>query len=219
MPKEATIDKSGLTPEVLSFIESLEGERDQLATALGEATDLLEKAHNESDPDDEEGDDEDELLKSADPKLVALVKSAQAEAKAANAAAAKAEEIAKAERDVRVVAEHVSKASSLNIGSDNAKLGLALKDIVEKCGKETYETVWGTLTAASEAITKSGLLKEKGSSLSSDINDGPTAEITKRAEAMIANGTAKTMPEAIAKTVAADPSLYSEHVQNVRKGA
>ena len=222
MATKTTIDKSGLSPEVLAYVEGLESQNAELAETLTKANDLLETldADTNDDDTDDDGGDVDDLLKSADPKLAEIVKSAQAAAQAAEARAAEAEKIAKGERDIRATAEFVSKAAGLqNLGADAAKLGVALKDVIEKCGQDTHDTLWAVITGANEQIGKSGLFGEAGSSAQITKADTSSSEIIKRANALVTAGTATDFSAAVAQVVAADPSLYIEHRSNTIKGA
>lgn len=221
--KTGTIDKSGLSPEVQAYIDGLEGQNADLAKTLGEATDTIEalsKSDDETEDDDDTNEDVETLLKSADPRLAEIVKSAQAQAALATKAAEEATKIAKSERDTRQIAESVAKAASLDsIGADSAKLGLALKTIVEKAGQEAHDVVWAALTSANEVAKTANVLGEVGTGGEGRATDDASSEITKRANAMIAKGEAKTYGEAVAAVVAADPNLYTEHRSNINKGA
>lgn len=221
MATKTEIDKSGLSPEVLAYIEGLEGENIELAETLEKTASALEEATEESDDDtnDEGTDDVDSLLKSADPKLAAIVKSFQTQATEASQRAAAAEAIAKGERDTRVVSEMVAKAAGLEaLGTDSAKLGMALKDIVEKCGQEVHDTIWTVLSGANEVAKTGKVLGEIGTSATVTKSDDSSSEISKRANALIAKGEAKDFNTAVSLVVAADPSLYNEHRANVNKG-
>lgn len=211
-----TINKDGLAPEVLAYIDSLESENSTLASTLDEATDTLTKANTRieelesSESEETEGDED--VLKSADPKLVALVKSLQEDKAASEAKLSDALAIAKGERDQRVEKEFISKAADFKVATDATALGKALKDISENCSEDSYKTVEAVLKAAGEQVEKGALFEESGSR-GSDSTPKANDAIDTAAKALIEKGEAKTYSEAVAKAVKNDPSLYERHVE------
>lgn len=182
-------------------------------TALEEANaDLLqqvEKMAAAADPEDDSEGDETELLKSADPRIVELIKSAEQRAEAA-------ERIAKAERDVRLEREFVSKAQGLNQLPVNAdEFGKVLKSVAEAVDADTFAKVWQVLEAANNSIKSGGLFNEIGKS--NGTNDtGPISNIDREAARIREQFPNLSREQAIAKAVESDPSLYTEYLREVK---
>jgi len=185
--------------EVYDYIETLEAANAELVdtvSKLAEKVDAIE-------------DEKEEVLKSADPKLVAIVKGLEERASAAEA-------IAKAERDHRMTQEYVSKAATLShLPVKAVEFGSVLKDAAESLSEEAFNAIWQVLSAANANLSKSGLFNEIGKSSSFD-NDGPMSVIEKAAAALRQSNPLLTKEQSIAKAVEADANLYKQYV-NERK--
>lgn len=191
MKKDDVID---LPSEVYEYIEALEA-------ANSEMSDQLEKfAAEESEPVDTD------ILKSADPQIVAIVKAAEDRAAAA-------EKIAKAERDFRLEREFIGKAAELSaLPAEAEAFGKVLKSVAEAVDEATFDTLMTVLTAANEGISTGNLFAELGKASAFD-NDGPTGEINKAAARLIEANPGLSHEQAVAKAVDANPSLYNEYLR------
>jgi len=191
MKKDDVID---LPSEVYEYIEALEA-------ANSEMSDQLEKfAAEESEAVDTD------ILKSADPQIVAIVKAAEDRAAAA-------EKIAKAERDFRLEREFIGKAAELSaLPAEAEAFGKVLKSVAEAVDEATFDTLMTVLTAANEGISTGNLFAELGKASAFD-NDGPTGEINKAAARLIEANPNLSHEQAVAKAVDANPSLYNEYLR------
>lgn len=177
-----------LPSEVYEYIEVLEATNAELQDAVSKMS---------------EGDDlfdDEDILKSADPAIVELIKSAEARAEAA-------EEIAKSERAYRMEQEFISKAESLNaLPVDAQEFGTALLEVAENVDAETFDYLSKVLEAANESISNGSLFQEVGKSTTRV--DGPMDEVSKAASAVMQAHPNLTKEQAIAKAVEENPSLY-----------
>lgn len=185
-------DTIELPSEVYEYISSLEA-------ANAEMVEQLEKAA------EEEAKTED-ILKSADPQIVELVKAAEERAVAA-------EQIAKAERDFRLEREFIGKAAEMtNLPIEAEAFGKVLKAAAEALDTEVFESLMSVLTAANEGIGSGSLFAEVGKSGSFE-NDGATSEINKAAARLIEANPSLTHEQAVAKAVESDPTLYNAYLR------
>jgi hypothetical protein len=192
MKKDDVID---LPSEVYEYIEALEA-------ANSEMSDQLEKAAAEAAAEPVDTD----ILKSADPEIVAIVKAAEDRAVAA-------EKIAKAERDFRLEREFIAKAAELSaLPAESEAFGKVLKSVAEAVDEDTFNTLMTVLTAANEGISTGNLFAELGKASAFD-NDGPTGEINKAAARLIEANPGLSHEQAVAKAVDANPSLYNEYLR------
>lgn len=192
MKKDDVID---LPSEVYEYIEALEA-------ANSELSDQLEKAAAEVAAEPVDTD----ILKSADPEIVAIVKAAEDRAVAA-------EQIAKAERDFRLEREFIAKAAELSaLPAEAEAFGKVLKSVAEAVDEDTFNTLMTVLTAANEGISTGNLFAELGKASAFD-NDGPTSEINKAAARLIESNPGLSHEQAVAKAVDANPSLYNEYLR------
>ena len=193
--EEVSEDVIDLPNEVFEYISALE-------SANAELLDQVEKLAKSAEVVAEEED----IMKSADPQIVALVKSFEERAKAA-------ETIAKSERDFRLEREFVSKASTLNaLPIESDSFGKVLKGVAESVSSEQFKVLWEVLSAANSALAESNLFTEVGKSGDFD-NDGATSPINKAAERILATTPNLTREQAIAKALEADPNLYSAYLR------
>ena len=181
--------------EVYEYIEALEAANAELTEEIG-------KAYAEVEVDSSE----DEILKSADPQIVAIVKAAQERAEAA-------EMIAKAERDFRLEREFISKAAEYhNLPVEADSFGKVLKSAAEHLDSEVFEALTKVLNAANEMLSNTTMFAEVGKSVGFD-NDGPTSEINKAAAQIMDKNPGMTREQAIAKAVETNPSLYNSYLR------
>jgi hypothetical protein len=192
--EEEVID---LPQEVYDYVQALEA-------ANAELMEQIEKmAEEEVDFFDAESED---IMKSADPRLIEIIKSAQERAEAA-------EMIAKAERDFRLEREFISKASTLShLPIDNDDFGKVLKSVADVVDTETYNKIWQVLEAANANISTGNAFKEIGKSTGFH-NDGPSTNVEKAAAKIQSDNPNLSREQAIAKAVENDPSLYINYLR------
>ena len=190
-------DTVEIPSEVYDYIETLE-------SANAELVDAIEKMAQE------QQDEQDEILKSADPRLVEIVKGLEERASAA-------ETIAKAERDHRLVQEYIAKAGTLkNLPIKAEEFGNVLKNVAEALTEEQFSAIWQVLNAANSNLAKAGLFSELGKSSTPD-NDGPLANIEKVATALRQANPLLTREQSIAKAVESDANLYKQYIREAGK--
>lgn len=190
-------DSVEIPSEVYDYIETLEA-------ANAELVDAIEKMSKE------QQDEKDEILKSADPRLVEIVKGLEERASAA-------ETIAKAERDHRLVQEYIAKAGTLNnLPIKAEEFGNVLKNVAEALTEEQFSAIWQVLNAANSNLSKTGLFNELGKSSTPD-NDGPLANIEKVATALRQANPLLTREQSIAKAVETDANLYKQYIKEAGK--
>ena len=180
---------------LLDYVETLEAANDDLMSKLEEEY--------------EEGSDFDELLKSADPALVEIIKATEERA-------VMAEEIAKAERDYRVEREFIAKAAdyaSLPIHPE--EFGPVLKAAAEALTEEQFTALSQVLAASNEAIATGGVFDEIGRSAAFDA-DSSMGRIEQAAKQLQTNDGELSREAAIAKAVSADPTLYDAYLKENR---
>ena len=186
--KKKGVKKDDEVESMLNYIEALESANESLMAKLDEA-------------EEEYVDDDNEILKGADPAIVELFKAAEDRA-------AVAEEIAKAERENRLQREFIEKAATYDsLPVETATFGSVLKDASESMNADTYDALTTVLAAANEAISQGGLMSEIGVTKSFDAGSG-MGRIEQVASVLQAENTDLTREAAIAKAVTEDPSLY-----------
>jgi hypothetical protein len=186
-------DTIELPSEVYEYIEALEAANNE----------LLEQVEKFAKAEEAQNDD---IMKSADPRIVEIVKAAQDRAEAA-------EMIAKAERDFRLEREFVSKASTLtHLPIDTDEFGRVLKEIADSVSEETFSKVWQVLEAANENVSTGDTFKEIGKS-TGFLNDGPASIIEKSAASLMKENPNLSREQAIAKAVENDPNLYIHYLR------
>jgi len=189
-------DVVDLPSEVFEYIEALE-------SANAELTDQIEKMEQavatEAAPASED------ILKSADPAIVEIVKAAEERAEAA-------ERIAKAERDFRLEREFIGKAAELSaLPAEAEDFGKVLKSVSDAVDGETFDALMTVLTAANEGISTGNLFAELGKS--SAFDNEPSSEINKAAARLIESNPSLTHEQAVAKAVESNPTLYTEYLR------
>ena len=200
MSRMSKEDEVEIPAEVFEYIESLE-------SANAELMESIEKMQNEK--DSEIAQQEEEILKSADPRLVQIVKAAEERAIAA-------ETIAKAERDFRLEREFVSKAQELGSLPLNAdSFGMILKSAADVLTTEQYDAIWQVLSAANAQISAGGIFGEVGKSATSEASTSLSA-IEQAAARLRQEDSSLSKEQAIAKAVSADASLYNQYIREGR---
>lgn len=194
-------DEVEIPSEVLEYIEALE-------QANGELMSAIEKM--EADIAEDEAAAEQEILKSADPRLVEIVKAAEERAIAAEA-------IAKAERDYRLEREFIAKSATLSsLPLSAEEFGLVLKNAAEALSESDFDSLWQVLTAANSNIEKSGIFSEVGKSVEDTTSSSPMALVEKAAVLLMNENPNLTKEQAIAKAVEADANLYNQYIREGR---
>lgn len=194
MPFGKSDEDVNLPSEVFDYIEALE-------SANAELADQLEKMAY-----DEESSSTD-ILKSADPQIIEIVKAAEERAQAA-------EMIAKAERDHRLEQEFISKAASeLDALPVNPKeFGLVLKNASDHLHPDTFESIMDVLRTANSLVDSGNVFTELGKASSFD-NNSPLSEINKAAARLVSENPGMTQAQAVAKAVESNPNLYTAHLR------
>jgi len=181
-----------LPSEVYEYIDALESANAEMVDELSKMAEYIEE--------------ETDILKSADPQIVEIVKAAEERAEAA-------EKIAKAERDYRIEQEFIAKAAEFNaLSVDASSLGPVLKAAAEVMDEEAFGVIIDALSAANETVSESGLFSEVGKSTSFE-SGSSTDSIEKAAARLREEDTSLTHAQAISKAVELDPSLYTEYLR------
>lgn len=170
--------------------------------------------------DDDDGDDDPltDLLKTH-PALAEMLSTMKKTADDATDRADKAEKMAKAERDVRLTAEFITKAKTLDaLAIESEPVAKALREMAEKVSKDTNEAIWKALVAANEQARSGRMFDELGSSAPGAGETQPGGKLDKAARKIMSDDKV-SYADALTKAVAADPSLYNEYVHDVRNGA
>ena len=188
-------DEVEIPAEVYDYIETLEAANAELVDTVSKLAEQVDAI----------ADEREEVLKAADPKLVAIVKGLEDRASAAEA-------IAKAERDHRMTQEYVSKASALShLPVKAEEFGAVLKNAAEVLTEEEFGAIWQVLSATNAQLSKSGIFSEVGKSSAFD-NSGPMSVIEKAATALRSANPALTREQSIARAVEADSNLYKQYI-------
>jgi hypothetical protein len=188
-------DEVEIPAEVYDYIETLEAANAELVDTVSKLAEQVDAI----------ADEREEVLKSADPKLVAIVKGLEDRAAAAEA-------IAKSERDHRMTQEFVSKASALShLPVKAEEFGAVLKNAAEVLTEEEFGAIWQVLSATNAQLSKSGIFTEVGKSSAFD-NSGPMSVIEKAATALRSANPALTREQSIARAVEADSNLYKQYI-------
>lgn len=219
----ATPDPTGGTmteDELRAAVTKAEQERDEAReaaqkaetereAALAKAADLEKAAKPEDKP---EAIDKAEL---PEPVRLALEK-AEADAAAANQRIEKAENLAKAEREIRVTREFVAKAAeykALPVEAD--AFGPVLKAASESLTADAYAELDRVLKAADAQIASSELLKEAGAA-----GDGPTPAsdetLVAKAQEIRKADSSVSEAKAMERAMRENPELAASYLASVR---
>ena len=198
MKKGDDNDTVEIPAEVYDYIEALESANAELVEEVSKLANSMQESAEAI---------QEEIFKSADPRMVELVKGLEDRV-------ASAEAIAKAERDHRLEQEFVSKASTLtNLSVKAEEFGVILKGVADRLTDEQYDAIWQVLSSANANLSKSGLFAEFGKSSTTD-NDGPMSIIEKAAATLRLSNPTMTREQSIAKAVSADTNLYNQYLRD-----
>ena len=181
---------------MVEYIEALENANEE----------LMAKLATTEEPVVEESSD---ILKSADPAIVELIKSAEERAEIA-------EQIAKNEREHRLSNEFLSKAEeldSLSIAPDH--FGPILKKAYEALDAETFDALMKVFNAANEQVRQSSAFDEIGKTSSFESDTG-VDQVEQAAKALMSEDETITREAAIAKAVSDNPTLYDIYLKEGR---
>jgi hypothetical protein len=148
-----------------------------------------------------------------------VISKALEEVRKAQAEAAEATALAKAERELRVTREYISKVEEEypHLPVAAAELGAVLKSAKDALDEEQFSVLEKAL-AANEAIARA--IEDGDVTPFSEVgkrggaNPAGGGEIESQADEMVAKGEAKTREEAIAKLYEARPELYDEYLRD-----
>ena len=183
---------------VYDYIEALESANAELVEEVSKLAGSIQKSADAI---------QEEIFKSADPRMVELVKGLEDRV-------ASAEAIAKAERDHRLEQEFIAKASTLtNLSVKAEEFGAILKGVADRLTDEQYDAIWQVISSANANLSKSGLFAEFGKSSTTD-NDGPMSIIEKAAATLRQSNPTMTREQSIAKAVSADTNLYNQYLRD-----
>lgn len=189
-----------LPTDVIDYISKLEDVVTGLTAVAEEQDDKiseLEKAINSS----VEEDDDDAILKSADPVIQELVAKAQADADSARA-------MAEAEREARLSKEFSDKAGQFsNLPIEKDVLASLLKKVAVTLEDEEFAVLEEMLNGVDATIGKSSLFAEVGSSKESDSN-GELDALAKSYQ-----GEGLTYEQAYEKALLDNPDLYQRYLE------
>lgn len=185
------------TPEQEEHVRKVEDsllDAEETIEVLMAKVDELSKALVEDDFPDES-----DILKSADPEVVELLKAAEARA-------AEAEEVAKAERSARLRREAVEKAGSYDVGVPTEELGEFLHNVGEVLDSDTMEKLHDILKSATETAETVALFKELGGG--GESLTGAEERLDSIAKGLQSDG--MTYEQAYERALTENPDLYAE---------
>lgn len=217
----ATPDLAGLDPEVREYIEGLEADNTELTEAVTKAeaenvskdTEITELRDtlSKSAPKDAESQEEitKALLAKADPAVRALIEKTQADL-------AKSDAIAKAEREIRLGREFLSKAEAMPmLAAEPTEEGVSgkqamaslLRRAADALAPDDFASLEKVLKTANTQITKGNLFSTLGSG-------GGETTISKSVTAMAGElrkqNPALTQEQAEAEVYSQNPDLYDQ---------
>ena len=191
------------TPEeIQSYVSKLEDTVTALeATAEEQDSKISELEKAVSEISVEEVEEEDAILKSADPVIQELVAKAQADADEAKA-------VAEAEKEARLSKEFSDKAGKFsNLPIEQEALASLLKKVAETLEDEEFSALETMLNGVDSTIGKSSLFAEVGSSSESDSN----GEIEAIAKSLMTEEI--TYEQAYEKALLDNPELYQRYLE------
>lgn len=207
-------DFESLDDDVQEYITKLEDLALELKVDVETLTDQIEKIELEISEDDGDGEDKEkeaELLKSADPSVVTLVKTLEAQVQSAQAEATSAQEIAKAERNARLERDFIEKAGSFeNLPGSTEELGQLLKALAEVLDEKTFAQAVTILEGADAAIAKAAPWAELGSTVAPEAGSGKLDELTKAHKEANPD---LTYEQAMDAVLVANPEVYTEYLR------
>ena len=191
------------TPEeIQSYVSKLEDTVTALeATAEEQDGKISELEKAVSEMSVEDVDEEDAILKSADPAIQELVAKAQADADEAMA-------VAEAEKEARLSKEFSDKAGQFgNLPIEKEALASILKKVAGTLEAEEFSVLEEMLNGADSTIGKSSLFAELGSSKESDSN----GEIEALAKSL--QGEGLSYEQAYEQALLDNPKLYEKYLE------
>ena len=194
------------TPEeIQSYVSKLEDTVTALeATAEEQDSKISELEKAVSEISVEEVEEEDAILKSADPVIQELVAKAQADADEARA-------VAEAEKEARLSKEFSDKAGKFsNLPMEQEALASLLKKVAETLEDEEFSALETMLNGVDSTIGKSSLFAEVSSN-ESDSN----GEIEAIAKSLMTEGV--TYEQAYEKALLDNPELYQRYLEGEGK--
>ena len=215
MPKKINLD--GLPADVVSVIEGLQKDLDEAYDAIEELAPMEETIKSsgksevedpeEDEMEDDEMDDDEELekLMKSNPAVASIINKAKAEA-------ARATQIAKAERDLRLTDEAINKSRNdyTHLSVDHVAFGPIVKSMQEKLSKEEFDVVDTLLKSASEQVVSATLFGQIGTD-----GYGTVTKAQNRLEALAkqrAAETGVTIEQAQDQLLTERPELYLAHL-------
>jgi hypothetical protein len=199
------------TPEADILAESLVKAQERIAE-LEEALELEKakkpKVEIEIGADDEE--DEEDMMKSVPEAVREMLNKAKADADAVRAELRK-------EREERRDAEFVAKArdqwSSLALDTD--EVGKAMRRLTD-VDASLAETIEKALNSANAQAESADIFAEIGTAGRPDTGD-TYGKVQSLAKALVSEGKASTVEQAVVDLISADPTLYHEYVAEKRR--
>lgn len=191
----ADADLTAVPAEIVTKIEELERERDELLAKLNE----LEKGDTENE----------DVLQKADPEVLEYIHKVQAEAE-------EAKEIAKAEKEARLAKEYLEKSMNLPyIGEDRQEFADLLKTLSGAVDETVLEKLEGLFKSVNAQLAESELFKEAGMGGGVATGDAE-AQIEAIAKKYVNEDT--TFEQAYDRVIKEQPELYERYLQEAREG-
>ena len=198
-----------LTNEDFDTIEKMVALEADLAKAQERIAELESQVAVSGPEDEDGGEDEDEIVKSAPAPVREAILKARRET-------AEAQEELRKEREIRLDAEAIVKSEERfpNLSVDHDEFGPAMRRL-EELSADLYEVVTKALDSANGQAEAAAIFAEIGSSHT------PTAssayqKIEVLAKAAVAKGDHKTVEQAISSLIAENPALYAEYISETR---
>ena len=194
-----------LEAEDFDTIEKMVGLEADLAKAQERIAELeAQIADATVDPEDSDGDDEEELVKSAPAPLREAILKARREAEEAQ------EELRK-EREVRLDADAIAKSADRfpHLAVDHEEFGPAMRRL-EEISSDLCDVVFKALDVANGQSEASAIFAEIGSSFSPSASSA-YQKIEALAKASVAKGDDATVEQAISRLISDNPALYAEY--------
>jgi len=220
--EEADVDDmiKSLPAEAIEYIEKLEDvvlelqdrfEKSEAAVLDDEETEV-EEAEAEADEivleDDEtivpDDDDVEKFLKSADPRLAQIVKSAVDRAEAA-------ERIAKRERDLRMEKEFIAKADAFSALPAKRDEIVAILKAVNEDAPRAASAIEELLKRCNGALAESGIFKSEGQG-ETGTTSTTVAQWDSAVDTIRKADTSLSYEQAFAKALDQHPELYEEYL-------
>lgn len=175
---------------------------DDIVKALAERTDIIVKSAD-ADADEQDGTDEDKVMKSLSPEVRAIIEKRDAELSEFKKAAEEAEQKAEIAKAAQLDGEAIAKSKELtNLAFDHETVAPALRKFAE-ANPEAGEAI-DTMLKAVNAQADGAIFKEIGTRAVVTKSE-PEAALETLAKAMVTEGKETNYHDAFAKAVA-DPA-------------